>query len=281
MLLDLETSNSHSRFKAQRKSGLSRGVLMVLVGTILVYLAFTFTIPLDLYSTALFYDNVGWNIIMSTPTTSIDLLWFSMTLRLPVTEEALYFSVFMFIAQVAVAFPFSYAGPFVSGGRRNGGGFLSMIVGGVKREVRLEDVNTIKVTWLLVYLLLAFLDTYTDYVFRTATGIPFTVGQSFFQVIMLVLVYNLGSEFAISYGMNSAVIGLQDIIDQFDGWMSFLDPARDALSKRRGSGGSISRSGGKKNRSSGGNSPGGRPPDQSRAREMPPVPNFDLDQLNM
>lgn len=196
------------------------GVALIkfLIGLILFLAAISVVLLTDLFSSALYYDSLGINLVFSTSSGLFTRL--SQQLPQNVSVEGTGFALVLYLLQILFAIFAAGAGSWLT--NEDDVGTLKFIkrllVGktvkkdGIERRVKpkANDINFDKLNYLLAMFFLGLIDTHTDAAWKTVAGASFGV---YFRNFLLSFLYNnLGSEIALVGGFSVGLDGLINLI---------------------------------------------------------------------
>lgn len=179
------------------------GLLGLVVGVLLFYIAVTVFIPSDTYSTARWYDSLGINQAF-TGTVS----WFAAMNPVLINKEGAFFSVFVSVANLALSYQAAFGGYwFEDDPDSNLFTVIKAILTGKTRKL-----NMVKVGYFVILLGIT--------VFETATGMEFrqrdeTWAGAFKAAAVAFIVENAGSDWALTAGIGMALGGVLQVYDAY------------------------------------------------------------------
>lgn len=190
-------------------------IVLFLASTIMFLIGLRRLLPEDLFSTALFFDSLEIAKVFDSPARLSDdqLLGSIMHLMAydfqDVTVSAMSVSLFLFTAQMIAGYFVVIQGEYAPGYKS----FMSYMSAWVKEHFAsyrgerktLPRMNPDKVAWLWFWVVLASADTLTDIIFRSNVNGEITMASAFWSIVVSILVYNLGSEWATVLGFSMVV----------------------------------------------------------------------------
>lgn len=171
------------------------------LAALLLFFCVRVVLPADLYSTALWFDQLGIQLVFDEsmrvggPIAVLDQM-------IPGTAstEGLAFSAVLILGQMFFTMLIIRSGDWL---KRGGGSFASTISGLVKRDISFSDVNAQKFTFMMIWIFCVVFDAYTSVSFRAST-----VGVTLPIVITIAVFYeNIMSEILFTESA-AALIGL-------------------------------------------------------------------------
>ncbi len=177
------------------------GLFAALVGGALVYMAVGYFIPADTLSTALFFDGLNLRHAVEGTTSA-----FSPWNSTQVSNEGFYFSVFISLANIALAYLTVFSGDWITD--KQGGTIIEAAEvlwrGGWRR------INTTKAGYFSALILITIFETVTGGTFRATTG---GVASWMTGLAYAMVVENLASDFALTAGVGMLLGGLLQVYD--------------------------------------------------------------------
>lgn len=179
------------------------GVLGTLVGVMLVYIAASVFIPSDTYSTARWYDMLGINNAIAG-----QVSWFSALNPILVSREAAFFSLFISVANIALAWQAAFGGYWYVDDPDSS--LFTVIKGILTGKAR--KLNLVKVAYFVALLLLTVFETMTGTEFRQKD--PTTAGALKAAAVAFV-VENAGSDWSLTAGFGMILAGVLQVYDAY------------------------------------------------------------------
>lgn len=196
------------------------GLFAVALGVALTYIAAFIFIPSDTLSTAIWIDELGLRHAI-TGTTSI----FNAINPYPLSLEAFYFSVFVSVANIALAYLTVFGGGWIEG--KDNSTFvdvLKMIFHG-----NVSGINMTKMGYFTALVCITIFETLTGADFRGQDG---TLWGWLKAVGFAFIVENAGSDFALTAGVGLFLGGALQVYDAFTAGRGDIRNLRDALAGR-------------------------------------------------
>lgn len=182
------------------------GVIGTIVGILLFYIAVTVFIPSDTYSTARWFDGLNVNQAISG---TVD--WFSLWNPVPVSREGFFFSVFVSVANLALAYQAAFGGYWFEGDENSN--LFTVVKYAISRQGGNRKVNTVKLAYFAILVALTVFETMTGMEFRQRDE---TWAGAFKAGAVAFVVENAGSDWALTGGIGMILAG---VIQVYDAWV--------------------------------------------------------------
>ena len=257
------------------------GVIALLVGMGLLYVSLFVFIPSDTYSTARWFDSLGVNQAIAGQVT-----WFAFLNPTLVSEEGFWFSVFVSVANLALAYQAAFGGYWFLDDKDSN--LFSVIKAIMRGTADVKKINGIKVSYFLILVSLTVFETLTGMEFRQSD--ESLIGAVKAAAVAFV-VENAGSDWALTAGAGMTLSGFLQVWNAYNAGRSDIAKLRSSMrgSSGGGNGGNQSGGGGQQkprdDRRNDGGGGGGRQPvkphgmggqrqQSPQQQQRPPVPDF-------
>lgn len=163
------TADKHNEILNRFFPGYAKaGQLMrYIVSPFLLILIVRYVIPTDLFSTALWFDSQGWNLVWTDQVSAGPVVLLDNLVPGSASVEGLVFSAVLMLGQLLITGMMIQSGGWLTGTDR--GNFMSVMRDIFTRKVKIEQLNMQKFTFLFAWLGFVAFDAYTSVVYRTAT----------------------------------------------------------------------------------------------------------------
>lgn len=190
----------------------------------LLYLCLRYVIPTDLFSTALWFESRGWQMVFnSTVAPDSAMVFVDSLVPGQVAVEALVFSVILTLTQLVMTYKIAKAGDWVRG--QPGVSFSLMAYRLIKGNVKPETVNWYKVGWLAFWVFCIVFDSMTSVQYRVSGDQPMSVGL--IEVFTFSLFYeNMFSEILLGESLRGTLTLILVVLAAVPAGRSFVDETR-------------------------------------------------------
>lgn len=201
-------------------------VILIFFGLFVSFLALTLWLPTDLFSSALYYDDLGISLVWEGVSGFFGrVTWQS--LPRPVSIEGTGFALFLFFTQTALAIEAAKAGSW-SKEEDNVSliGFIQLFREG---EVTLSNINAIKAGYVILMLGVGFFDTFTDAKWKASSGTASMISAYWLSFWF----NNVGSEWILIWGFGSLLEGVSMILSYGDSVKEMQSQSNKKSTKRK------------------------------------------------